>query len=282
MASSRPATAATKGAVAPDPRFFFLGGGVLAVLGVASLVWLYALGLAGSPLTELLPLLKKDFSYVAMPGVLFLLAGVPLFLAAMFRGARWSARDRTFWQGGSVAIDIGLTPLPAVLLWSLVPIAAYVPLIPLPVLAETSAGDFGDTVRGASPEFWTLVSIYGFLAAGTVGVFLASLLKRATYRRLAAAHTGVRPADTVNGGSTFWRLVATQWRAETFLSFIGFGLFGVLPLLWHDSLAGQKPFDDTALVVLSSVAAGCTVLAVVTVLNAWRSGDPYGLAESVA
>jgi hypothetical protein len=282
MASSKPAAPAKKGAAAPDPRLFFLGGGVLAALGVASLAWLYALGLAGSPMTELLPVLKKDFNYVAMPGVLFLLAGVPLFLAVMFRGARWSARDRTFWQGGSVAIDIGLTPLPAVLLWLLVPIAAYVPLIPVPVLAETSTGGFGDIVRGASPEFWTLVSIYGFLAAGTVGVFLASLLKRATYRRLAAAHAGARRADTVNGGSTFWRLVATQWRAETFLSFIGFGLLGALPLLWHDALDGQKAFDDTALVVLSSVAAGCVVLSVVTVLNAWRSGDPYGLAESVA
>jgi hypothetical protein len=284
MASSKPATATKKGAAAPDPQLFFLGGGVLAVFGVASLIWLYMLGLAGSPMTELLPLLKKDFSYLAMPGVLFLLAGVPLFLAVMFRGARWSARDRTFWQGGSVAIEIGLTPLPAVLLWLLVPIAVYVPLIPVPVVAETNVGAFGDTVRGASPEFWILVSIYGFLAAGTVGIFLASLLKRATYRRLAAAHAAAAAGgtDTESGGSAFWRLVATQWRAETFLSFIGFGLFGVLPLLWHDALAGQKPFDDTALVVLSGVAVGCTVLAVVTVLNAWRSGEPYGLAESVA
>lgn len=275
MASSK-TTTSKKGAALPDPRLYYLGGAVLALLGAASLVWLYALGLAGSPMTELLPLLKKDFSYLALPGILFLLASVPLVLAEMFRRARWSLRDRTFWQGGAVAVEIGLTPLPVVLLWLMVPIAVYLPLVPAPVTAETSTGDLGDIVRGASPEFWTLVSIYGFLAAGTVGVFLASLLKRATYRRLAATR------EAGKRGSTFWRLVSTQWRGETWFAFLSFGLFGVLPMLWHDSVAGQKPFDDTALVILTSVAASSAVLAVVTVLNAWRSGDPYGLAESVA
>jgi hypothetical protein len=271
-AGTRPHTSSV-----PSPRLFYLGGGLLALAGVASLVCLYLVGLDGGEYTGLIATVEETSSYIAMPGIFFLLAGVLLFLAEMFRRARWSARDRGFWRGGSVAIDMGVTPLPIVLLWLLVPVIAYLLLVPVPVLAETGAGGPGDAVRSATPHFWTLVSCYGFLAAGTVGVFLASLLKRATYRRLAAAHDmGQRR------GSTFWRLVATQWRAETFLSFIGFGLLGVLPLLWHDALAGRKDFDDTALVVLLGIFVGCTALAIVTVLNAWRSGDPYGLAESVA
>lgn len=261
----------------PSPGPFYLVGGVLGAVAVAVLGWLYVVGLGGSLLVELVPTFKKDFNYLATPMVILLFTGVALFFGEMFRRGRLSQRQRTFWEGGSVGLDLSPTPLRYALLWMLLPLAVYLLLIPLAVLAETSDSTWGATVRGASVDFWDLVSIYGFAAAGSVGVFLASLLKRATYRRLAA-----RGPIPTGASRTFWRLTATQWRLETWFSFISLGLFGVLPLLWHDALAGQKPFDELALAMMTGIAAVSAVLAAVTVLNAWRSGDPYGFAESVS
>jgi hypothetical protein len=261
----------------PSPRLFYIAGLALAAAGLAALVWLYALGLSGRPLVALLSGLDDDFTYMAIPAALFLLAGVPLFFAEMFRRARWSARDRTFLQGGSVAVNMGVTPLPAVAVWMLPTFATWVVQVPVPVLAEAGNGPIADAVRGASDDFWILVSFYGFLSAGIIGVFLASLLKRATYDRFSRAFG---PAPT--RGRTVWRLLSTQWRAETWLSFASAGLFGVLPLLWHDSIAGSKPFDQSALIGMTASAAVLGVLAILTAVNAWRSGEPYGLAESVA
>ncbi|TFC04602.1 hypothetical protein [Cryobacterium mannosilyticum] len=261
----------------PSPRLFYVAGGLLGAAAAAVFIWLYLVGLSGSLMVELLPFLGKDFNYPSLPGVILLFTGVALFFGEMFRRGRLSQRRRTFLQGGSVGLEMSPTPLRYALLWMLLPVVVYLLIIPLAVHAETSGSAWGATVRGASEDFWTLLSLYGFLAAGCVGVFLASLLKRATYRRLAA-----RGTIPTGGARTFWRLTATQWRLETWFSFISLGLFGVLPLLWHDALAGQKPFDDAALADLTGIAAACAVLAVITVLNAWRSGDPYGFAESVA
>lgn len=261
----------------PSPRLFYLAGGVLGATALALIVWLYQIGLGGSLMVDLLPMFREDFNYLALPMVILLFTGVALFFGEMFRRGRLSQRRRTFWQGGSVGLDLSPTPLRYALLWMLLPLVAYLLLVPLAVHAETSGSALGATLSGASEDFWTLVSLYGFLSAGCVGVFLASLLKRATYRRLAA-----RGTIPTGGARTFWRLTATQWRLETWFSFISLGLFGVLPLLWHDALAGQKPFDDGALTNMTGIAAACAALAVITVLNAWRSGDPYGFAESVA
>ena len=260
----------------PNPAPFYLVGGVLALAGVGVLAWLIVLGLAGSTLERLLPSLAADFSYTAIPGVLLLLASVPLFFAEMFRRGRWFARNRTFWQGGSVALVVRATPLPTFLAWMLVPVIFYCLLVPVPVLAAADTGTLGQTPSGASEEFWTLVSFYGFVAAGIVGVFLATLLKRATYERLAAAH-----GPLAKRGRTFWRLISTQWRGETWFSFASLGLFGVLPLLWHDASAGDKPFDNSALTIMTTLAVVFGALAIALVLNAWRSGDQYGLAESI-
>jgi hypothetical protein len=215
-----------------------------------------------------------------VPVVVLLLAGVALFFAEMFRRGRLAERPRTFLQGGSVALELSPTPLRVALLWMLVPTLVYLALVPVATLGEISAGAWGDSLRGASADFWSLVFFYGFIAAGTVGVFLASLLKRASYPALAS-----RDASRAGGrrrGAAFWRLVSTQWRLESWFAFTAAGLAGVLPFLWHDALAGSKPFDGSALVVFVCIIGGCAALTVVTVLNAWRSGDPYGLAESIA
>lgn len=169
------------------------------------------------------------------------------------------------------------TSLRSNLVWMLVPAAAYVALVPIPVLLEQGWNGLGQPVNPPSEDFWELVPFYGFMAAGFVGLFLISLLKRGSYERLAAAHGPVG-----QGGRTFWRLVSAQWRGESWFAFASTGLFGVLPLLWHDALAGQKPFDDSALAIMSSIAVACAIMAITIVLNAWRSGQPYGMAESVA
>jgi hypothetical protein len=168
------------------------------------------------------------------------------------------------------------TRLRIALLWMLVPVVVYLALVLPAILGETGGGDWARRVQGASADFWTLVAFYSFVAAGTVGVFLASLLKRATYRALA------RRGRVREGGNTFWRLVATQWRLETWFAFTATGLLGALPFLWHDALAGDKPFDGSALAIMGGISAASAVIAAVIVLNAWRSGDPYGFGESVA
>lgn len=261
----------------PNPGPFLAVGLVLALLGVIVLAWLYFLGLGGSSLEKLVPSLKKDFNYMAAPAVIFLFAGVPLFFAVMFLSAgKWSKRDRGFFRGGSTRLVLPSGGLTGMLLWMLVPAAAWVVLVPVPLQMEAEGTAFQLTGYGVYDDFWTLVSIYGFFAAGTVGVFLASLLKRATYTRLAIAFG---PAKR---GRTFWTLVSAQWRGETWFAFASTGLFGWLPFLWHEALYGRKAFDDSALTIIVSIAVVCGVLAVVIVLNAWRCGEEYGFAESVA
>jgi len=201
---------------------------------------------------------------------------VALFFAEMFRRGRLSERERTFFQGGSVGLQLTDTPLPFALLWMLVPAVMYLALVLPARLGETTDSAWGHTLRGASQDFWDLIATYSFIAAGVLGTMLASLLKRATYRALA------RRGRVREGGNTFWRLVATQWRLETWFAFTATGLLGALPFLWHDALAGDKPFDGSALAIMGGISAASAVIAAVIVLNAWRSGDPYGFGESVA
>jgi hypothetical protein len=244
---------------------------------VISLGWLYVLGLGGSTFEKLAPGLEDDASSLALPGILFLLASVPLFFGEVVRrSGKWSTRSRGFFRGGNTRLVIPSISLKAILLWMLVPAAAWVVLVPVPVLMEAQKTAFPLTKVHAYDGFWNLAMFYGFFAAGTIGVFLASLLKRATYNRLAAAFGPVKKA------STFWTLVSAQWRGETFFAFASTGLFGVLPFLWHDAVYGRKPFDDSALTIMTSSAVACGVLAVVIVLNSWRCGEEYGFAESLA
>lgn len=256
---------------APNPAALYVIGILIAGLGVAALAMLYARGMAGEPLDGALPFVSDGTGALATPGVLFLIAMVPLFIAELMRRARWEVRARSFVRGGSVGVVITPTPVWGVLLWLAVAVVAWIVLVPVALSgeAERSATD------AAASEFRTLIAVYGFVAAAIVGIIALSLLKRVTYARLAA-----RFGPAPQGGRTVWALMTVQWRLDSWFAALGAGLLGCIPLLVV--VPADETVDVTALAWVIGLGVFGILAGVVLALNAWRSGEPYGAAESIA
>lgn len=266
----------------PGPFRWLLGVGIVMLIGALGLLaWLATEAFRGVDLSSLFAG-ESGPRVVAAPGVVLLLASVPLFIGEMLRRSRTDIVPRNVDE-----LRPGRTPRRFAsvvfratnpfwrLVWLVPPAAAYVLLIAVPVWVLEQSGAPGDTARVASDDFWLISGFYGFLAAGFIGIMAASLLKSVTYDRLAVGRMPGRREQRV------WHVLCTRWRLDSWLAFVGVGIFGVLPLLWQDAYSGQKPFDDTALLVMSLVAAALSLLAVVVVLLSWRSGDVLGSAVGV-
>jgi hypothetical protein len=214
----------------------------------------------------------------AQPAVLLLFASVPLFFAEMGRSATWAQHPtRGFWRGGGTSVVRYPTSTPVHVLWMLVPLTVYAVLVLSPMAFRPEAAS--SIFAAASDDFWVHLQFYGVAAAGVVGVMAASLLKKAGYAVFATE-------SAVNGLSDrtrrFWTVISAQWRAETFLSFIGAVFAGTLPTLWLSAAVQQYDLDVTAVFVVAGIALGFSLTAAIVAVNAWRSGTPLGYAESVA
>ncbi|MFF1572830.1 hypothetical protein ACFVWR_08790 [Leifsonia sp. NPDC058292] len=238
-------------------------GLALVAVALALLVWFLLLTADRGHLEDLVGGEDWGSNLVAAPFLVLMVAAAPLFLAEYTRRGQWRSRNRTFLQGGSNVVLLRPLALWARLLWLLVALAAWFVLIPLPVATSAVRGD----------EFWMLLTAYGFFAAGMVGAILGSLLKRATYERLASAF-GAR-VKRASRSQIFWRMVSYQFRLELIFAFLCTALLGMLPLTVRDD-------DPVAAAWLIGLAAGCGVLAIVGILNAWRSGKALYSLESVS
>lgn len=249
----------------PPAAPFFVVGLVLALLGLGVLGWFAIVSFRGESLDGLVPTLNSDFPPVALPIGIFMFAGSAVFLAEMFRRA--ARYTRTEWRltRGSTSFRVRLLSLGARLPWMLVPLALYLALIPLPVLAACSSAEPSD-------DFWFLVTAHGFVSAGFVGIFLASLVKRASYRRAS-------PTASRESVRTFWRVASVQWRVESWFGFVGAALAGVLPLA--EIRGGDGPVSPDAVPAVAAIAIGCGIVSILAALAAPRSGMDEGEAESV-
>ncbi|MDI2098538.1 hypothetical protein [Ruicaihuangia caeni] len=271
-------------ATLPKPGPFIWGGIALLALGTVALIIAAFAGLRGDALTtgDASKLLNNA---IALPGVLFLLGGVLLFLGIMFRRAAWQLHlERGFFEGGSVSFELRPVPLTVHLVGLIVPVGVWSLIVLAPVLGALADDGPAAWVADASDDFWVLSAFYGFVAAGSLGVMLASLLKKLGYALFAPDRSPRQHAtpDRPASAQRFWRLVSAQFRAESWLGFAGLGFAGALPLLWRDADASGQPLDDTAVLVFALVAVLSTVAAAIVALNSWRSGAELGYAESVA
>ncbi|MCU1420136.1 MAG: hypothetical protein JWR57_1305 [Mycetocola sp.] len=252
---------------------------VLYVIGAALVLWAVVVfvfagldGLHGEPLGG-----EGIRNRSAQPGVLLLLASVPLFLAEMLRGAKWEEHPtRGFWRGGGTSLVRYPTSTPVHVLWMFVPLAVYVVLVLLPMALRSGAAS--STFAAASADFWLLIQFYGVAGAGVFGVMAASLLKKAAYAVFASKFAVSRLSAR---SRLFWTVLSAQWRAETFRSFTGAVFAGALPTLWLSAALQKYDLDVTAVFIVTGIALGCSLMAAVVALNAWRSGEPLGYAESV-
>lgn len=257
----------------PHPGWFFAVGLTFALAGIGVLVWLLAITFGGSSLASLQPAGDTRTNYASYPAVLFLFSGVALFLGEMFRRGRGLRQSK---PGGVVSVEMRSIALWAHVAWLLIPVSVYIILVIVPVALESQSTALGRALRGVSPDFWFLTGFHGVAAAGVAGVILASLLKRLTFDRLAA----LSPTPS-RRSRIFWATVSAQWQASTWLSFAGVCLLAGIPLLSHDAL-GSAHYDESALTILLWTGTVLTVLAVVTVLNSWRSGLNRGSAVGVS
>lgn len=236
-------------------------GGALAAYSIWSVGLSYVAGASGG-----------DIDY-AVPLVFLFLAAVLLVPGELFRRADWSSRERDVVRGGRVAIHLRQLPLGIVLLWALVPVAFWLLLVGIPVTAVLTGTGF----TSATGDFWMLAGLYGALAAGIVGVFVGSLVKRAAYAR-AAALGHVAPERR----REFWRIVSAQWGAHFFLLFAGVGCLGVVPVLFGSVAADNDPVNATAVVVLLAIGGALSLGGILLAAASWRTGEKVGYAESVA
>lgn len=246
-------------------------GVVLALAGLASLVQLFVLGAAGSDLAGVYGAFDTP---EAMPGVIFVIAMVPLFIGELLRRAKWQVHaDSTFFRGGMVTVASQAGPAWVVVGGLLVAVAAWIWLVAVPVFSYLDGSGFA----AASDQFWLVCGLYGFVAAAIAGVLLITLVKRAAFT--AVARRGRTAPDR---GRDFWKFVSGQWRAESWLGGLGLGFIGAIPLLFQDAVRRDGDLDTTAVTVFAVLGGGMLVAGAVVATQSWRTGEAIGYAESVA
>jgi len=222
-------------------------------------------------------LIERDLSslsvLVAYPAILLVAAACFLIPGYLRRRGVIRERETTFWRGASRTAVY--QPLPLILhaVWALVPLAAWVLLVLIPLLnlVNGTAWPAGLEEENAT-AVWLVLAPYGGLASALFAAILVSLLKKVVYARRIAAH----PAD-VDGSAAraTWRWVTFRWRVDLWLAGLGGGFVG---LCWIALGFGDTAFFAVALAIGLALIAGGVLLAV----NYWRAGEPLGAAESYA
>lgn len=208
---------------------------------------------------------------VAVPAILLLAATCFLIPGYLRRRGVMAERDTTFWRGGSTAARYKPLPLGIHAAWALVPLAAWVLLVVIPLrnLIGGAAWPAGLQSDNVTPV-WMVLASYGGLAAAMFVIILVSLAKKAVY----ISYVGRHP-EAVEGGAKkgLWRWITFRWRFDLWLAGVG-GMF--LGLCWIALGFEDTPFFVTTLSIGLVMVVGGLLLAV----NYWRAGEPLGAAES--
>lgn len=195
---------------------------------------------------------------------LFLFAAIPLFIGEMMRRGDWRPADRTILRGGRVVATVRQLPLATVVAWAVVPLAFWVVLVVVPVGLHSAGAAFTAVDEG----FWMFSGFYAFTSAAIFGVFLGSLVRRASFAR--ARTLGLVAPERWREA---WRVISGGARVELVLVAIGVGALGIIPLVVDDAIA---------VMVLTLVGVVLALLGVLMATQAWRSGEGAGYAESAA
>ena len=262
-------------------------GVVLAVAAVA-LLFVTIVGISALQADTLARINEENLSYraefgfverelsslsamTAVPAGLLLAAACFLIPGYLRRRGVLAERDTTFWRGGSTTAKFKPLPLGLHAAWLLVPLAAWVVLVLIPLrnLIGGTAWPAGLEDENAT-AVWMLLASYGGLAAALFTVILVSLVKKAVYVQRVTAHPD---ALTGSAGKRTWRWLTFRWRFDLWIAGLGGAFLG---LCWIALGFEDTPFFVTTLVIGLVLVAGGLLLAV----NYWRAGEPLGAAES--
>lgn len=206
--------------------------------------------------------------FTAIPGGLFLLAMCFIGTGRVMRGAV-GLRDTKGLAGGTVVSHNTVMEPRLHLLWLGVALAFWILLILAPTVSALLGG-WPITVDDMPQGYvWTVLGMYGALAAAIAGVLLASFLKK---RRYAAMHAA-EDERLLQPPSGFWRWMTFRWRFDLWLAAAGAALAGLAAIL--------LPFGEvTTFVALLVGGILLLALGVWCAAQYWRAGVPLGFAES--
>lgn len=209
----------------------------------------------------------------AFPAMLLIVAMCFLIPGYLRRRGVIARRATTIWRGGSRIATYTPLPLGLHAAWALVPLAAWVLLVVIPLrnLIGGTAWPAGLQDENSS-AVWMLLAGYGGLAAALFVTIVASLIKKVAYTARIARHP-----EAVDGSAnkSIWRWITYRWRFDLWIAGIGGGFLG---LCWIALGFEDTPFFLTTLCIGLVLIAGGLLLAV----NYWRAGEPLGAGESNA
>jgi hypothetical protein len=244
-------------------------GALLLLVAIAGVAYQVGLVLGGASLSEISGGYDERTTRIVAPLLPLMLAFILLTLAEFGRRGSLAGRETTFARGGTMVViwdrRIGLAWH---VLWVLVAFAAWAVIVAVPVILDMSNGDELFPAQGSREDFWTFVTIYGVTTSLIGGFATGSLAKRflgdPRFRRAAP-----------EAGRGAWTWLSHRWRIEIVLS-VGAAVAANLAVM-------QLHTADLELLLLcAAIAAGCAVLSMVCMRQAWRSGTSPLIVESFA
>ena len=207
---------------------------------------------------------------VSIPACLMLVAACLLFPGYQLSRGTYVGRETTFLRGGSTVAVYRPLALWAHALWLLLPLAAWVALIAVPV-RSMMAGGWPDGLRGdQSTAVWLFLGSYGVIAGGLFATMLASLIKKSFYLAWVWTHP---EAASGGSGQGFWRWMTYRWRFDLWFAGLGGGFLGAC---WIALAFADQPFFQATVLI----GAVLFLVGVALSLNYWRAGEPLGTGES--
>ncbi|MCI4658851.1 hypothetical protein [Cryobacterium zhongshanensis] len=268
------------------PRILLAVGTIVALLAVALLGYtLYRMatiqGEALAALNDNTITYRAEFGFieremsvlsflVSIPACMMLVAACFLFPGYQLSRGSYYGRETTFMRGGSNVAVYRPLALWAHALWLLLPLAAWVALIAVPV-RSMMAGGWPDGLREEqSTAVWLFLGSYGVIAGGLFATMLASLIKKSFYLAWVWTH----PEAAAGGaGQGFWRWMTYRWRFDLWFAGLGGGFLGAC---WIALAFEDQPFFQATVLI----GAALFVVGVALSLNYWRAGEPLGTGES--
>jgi hypothetical protein len=216
--------------------------------------------------------LSELSALIAGPGILLVAATCFLIPGYLRRRGDFYELPTSGLRGGSVLAIYRPLALWAHALWSLVPLAAWVLLIVVPLRSMAGGGWPAGLREENSTAVWLALGFYGALAGGLFAVMITSLIKKAYFLAWLRRHPD---AQVDEGSGAFWRWVCFTWRFDLWLAGLGGALIGACCI--------GLEFDGQQFVVVASLIGLVLLLGgIAASLNYWRAGRPLGTGISNA